>query len=363
MGFMDEHVLERISAVETALQALDRRLDALTDTVERVAASNFIDHTMIETLTDTIESAGVNLANLELEWRKRLDSRLTESDALERLAARIDRIIGFYEGPEPRPFRERLETAYEDLASDRVPDAMVSLAAAFEKDPANYDLGMLLAELAFCADNAPEAIRRLRQVLESRPDHFEATLLMGFLEGAGGRRGPAEQLLRTALELREDSPSAHAALGALFLDRGDRASAARHLHRALELKPAAETHFMLGAVYYHSGQQRRAIDQLKEATRLDPGFGEAFYQLGLLCREIKWMKKAGEFFDEAQRLSPLEPRYRRQVGGFSETSATAGPIGGLLSEELRLEGGWMTRREAGTEGGLALGQASGTRKM
>ena len=74
--FMDEHVLERISALEYTLNTLSKRVDTLMETVERVAASNFVDHTMIETLTDLLQSAGINLENLEIEWRKRLDQRL-----------------------------------------------------------------------------------------------------------------------------------------------------------------------------------------------------------------------------------------------------------------------------------------------
>jgi tetratricopeptide (TPR) repeat protein len=318
-------------------------MDGLTDTIERVAASNFIDHTMIETLTDTIESAGVNLTNLEDAWRKRIDVRLQESDAFERLGTRIDRIIEFYMGSERKQFTLWVERAYEHLVADRLEDAVRSLRSAFEHDPANYDLGMLLAEVSFEADNFPEAGRCLRDVLAARPDHFEATLLMGFLEGAEGRIDEAEGLLGTAIELREDSPSAHAALGSLYLERGDPGKAISHLSRALELKPSAPTHYMLGAVFYHDGHQRRAIDQLKQATLMDPEFGEAFYQLGLLCLEMKWMRKAQECFSSAQRLNPREDRYKRQVRGFSERTATTGPLGGLVRDELHLISGWSRK--------------------
>lgn len=340
MEFMEEHVLERISALETALAALHRRMDALTDTLERVAASNFIDHTMIETLTDTIESAGVNLTNLEDEWRKRIDVRLSENDAFERLGTRVDRIIAFYSGPEQNQFTRWLERAYEHLVAGRLTDGIHSLRSAFRHDPVNYHLGMLLAEVSFDTGDFAEAQGCLIQVLSAKPDHFEATLLMGFLEATHGRFDEAERLLSTAVELRNDSPSAHAALGALYLDRSEPRKAVSHLRRALELKPSAPTHYMLGAVFYHDGHHRRAIDQLKHATRLDPEFGEAFYQLGLLCQEMKWMRKAQECFSRAQRLNPREDRYRRHVRGFSEPGATSGPLGGLVRDELHLNDTW-----------------------
>ena len=84
--FMEEHVLERISALEYSINTLSKRVDSLMETIERVAASNFIDHTMIETLTDSLESAGIDLANLEAEWRKRIDSRILETEEVDRSA-------------------------------------------------------------------------------------------------------------------------------------------------------------------------------------------------------------------------------------------------------------------------------------
>ncbi len=76
MNFMDEHVLERVSALEYALSVMTKRVESLAEAVERVGANNFIDHTMIETLTVSLESAGINLSNLEADWRKRINSRL-----------------------------------------------------------------------------------------------------------------------------------------------------------------------------------------------------------------------------------------------------------------------------------------------
>src|SRR5436190_24242216 len=60
-AFMDEHVLERISALEYSINSLTRRVDSRLETIERVAASNFIDHTMIETLTGSLETVGLDL--------------------------------------------------------------------------------------------------------------------------------------------------------------------------------------------------------------------------------------------------------------------------------------------------------------
>jgi tetratricopeptide (TPR) repeat protein len=355
MSFMDEHVLERISAMEYALSAMNKRVDSLMETVERVAANNFIDHTMIETLTESLESTGINLSNLESDWRKRIDSRMTQNEEIDRLGERMESIIEAYRGSHRKQFMMWMERAYELLASDRPAESLSSLESAFSQDPSNYELGMLLAEVFFQAQEFASAGRRLRQVLDAQPDHFEATLLMGLLEKSHGNLKEAETLLQKAVRLRDDSHSAHASLGSLFMDRGNRKRAMEHFNRALELKPSATTHFMMGALYYQDGRQRQAVKHLKEATQLDPDFGEAFYQLGLACQELNWSRKAKECFQHAQRLRPQQipephgPKTGQAKARPSKACSTGNAISpdqltDLVTEELHLTTCWDVKR-------------------
>ena len=344
MGFMDEHVLERISSLEHALSTINKRLDTLAETVERVAANSFIDHTMIETLTDSLESAGVNLPNLESEWRKKIDARLLENEEVEGLGTRMEEIIDLYRGSRRNQFTMWMERAYELLASDRTTESLHSLESAYEHDPANYELGMLLAEAYFQSAEFGRSSECLRRVLDTKPDHFEATLLMGLLQKKNGNYGESQRLLEQAVALRNDSPSAHATLGSLLLEGGNSQRARDHLSRALELQPLAPIHFMLGATYYAGGRQRRAIDHLKQATQLDPEFGEAFYQMGLLCLEMNWRRKAQKCFSHAQQIDPEERRYYRMVPSFSDARATPDQLTGLVRDELRLTNCWSAKR-------------------
>src|SRR5262245_51770661 len=135
VGFLDEHVLERISALEYTVNALAKRVDSIMDTVERVAASNFIDHTMIETLTDSLESAGIDLKNLEAEWRRRLDSRILETEEVDRLGDRIQRILDAYRGSDRKQFALWLEKSYDLLVADKGSESLHFLKAAFEHEP------------------------------------------------------------------------------------------------------------------------------------------------------------------------------------------------------------------------------------
>ena len=185
--FMEEHVLERISALEYTINLLNKRVDSMMETIERVAASNFIDHTMIETLTDSLESAGIELENLEAEWRKRIDSRILETEEVDRLGARMQRIMDEYRGADRKQFGLWIEKSYDLLVAERSPESLHFLKSAFEHDAANYELGQLLAEVYFQSREYASARECLALVLAAKPGHFEANFLMGLIHQHKGK--------------------------------------------------------------------------------------------------------------------------------------------------------------------------------
>ena len=336
MAFMEEHILERLSSLENSIGAVNKRLDSLMETVERVAASNFIDHTMIETLTDTLESAGIDLTNLETEWRKRVDSRILESEEVDRLSARMQRVMDAYGGPDRKQFGLWIEKSYDLIIADRASESEHFLKSAYQHDPSNYELGELLAEVYFQCRDYVSARECLKQVLARKSDHFEATFLMGLIQRKRGNLQEARAKLERAVGLKKDSSAAHASLGALLAEAGNSRQAIKHFSTALKLKPSAPVHFLMSAVCYSAGQHKRAVQHLKQATKLDPHFGEAYYQLGLLCLEMNWRQKAQECFKTAQSINPRETRYRKRVRTFSGGATGPDQLSGLIREELRL---------------------------
>src|SRR5262249_42224024 len=144
--YLEEHVLERISSLESSISMLSKRVDALMETIERVAAGNFIDHTMIETLTDSLVASGIDLANLEQEWRKRIDSRILENEEAEHLESRIQRIMAAYRGEDRKQFGLWLEKTYDLIIAERAIESLHYLKSAARHDPENTELALLIAE-------------------------------------------------------------------------------------------------------------------------------------------------------------------------------------------------------------------------
>ena len=216
---MDEHVLERISAMEYALSTIAQRIDTLSETVERGEVNRLIDRAMIEMLAESLESADIDLSNFESGWQKRIDSWLAgnedgahaeheepaerkdrdkrsernrrskhnkHDDEADRLGQRVEQIVSAYRGDHRKQFTTWMERAHKLLASEHPTESLSSLESAFAEDPSNRDLGMLLAEVFFQAKKFESAKRCLSQVLDSQPDRFEARLPMERLEKTPG---------------------------------------------------------------------------------------------------------------------------------------------------------------------------------
>jgi tetratricopeptide (TPR) repeat protein len=311
-------------------------VEALSETVERVAASNFVDHTMIETLTDLLQSVGINLENLETEWRKRLDTRLLETEEMDRLGDRVERIIDSYRGSDRKQFTFWIEKSYDLLLSDHPAESLHFLRAALEHEPGNFELGLLLAEVYFQVKQYTDAKECVASVLAAKPENFEGTFLLGLIQHRNGNLRDAQVKLERAVGLKKESSAAHASLGSLLAETGNNKQALKHLSAALKLKPSAPVHFLMGAVYYGAGQHKRAIQHLRQATKIDPQFGEAHYQLGLLCLEMNWLRKAQECFKTAQALNPRETRYRKRVRSFTKDATGPDQLNTLIREELLL---------------------------
>ena len=85
MPILDEHFLERISALEYSIGRLDERLNEIYDLVQQLATDSFYDHTMIESIADALKRVQiVGKRDLEKDWQRRVAQRLWESEERER---------------------------------------------------------------------------------------------------------------------------------------------------------------------------------------------------------------------------------------------------------------------------------------
>lgn len=310
----EEHLLERISALETALARANDRFEQLLDLAQQQATGSFYDHMMLEALTERLtETGAVNLDELEQRWRNRVAQHYEETAERERLDERCEQIISTYRGAAREDFIDLVEEGILLIGEGRTRRGLRMLESALALDGRNAELAFTIGEYNFHLGKSLEAAQFLRRALDQQTDHFGARLLMGLLSSDEGETEAAKLHLKLAIEIDPTSFAAHYSLGRLLAREGEMNEAIAALKRALALNPAPEVHYLVGRAYWAQGSPERALKHLQKAVRLDPHFDAALYSLGFICWQENRTSEAREHFRAAFELNPQDSDYRAAV--------------------------------------------------
>ena len=240
---LEEHLLERVSALESALTRANERFEQLLDLAQQQATGSFYDHMMLETLTELLtEMRAVNPEELEQRWRNRVVRHYEETAERERLDERCDLIITAYRGAEREDFIDLVEEGTLLITEGRTRRGLRLLESALAMDENNAELSFTVGEYYFHLGKSLDSAIHLRRALDVQPEHFGARLLLGLLSGDEGEAESAKIHLQRVLAIDENSFAAHYGLGRLLAREGDLSGALTHLKRALALNPTPEMH-------------------------------------------------------------------------------------------------------------------------
>jgi tetratricopeptide (TPR) repeat protein len=327
---LEEHLLERISALESAVSRAGDRFEQLLDLAQQQATGSFYDHMMIEALTDLLGDSGlVEHRELERRWKSRVARHYEESIERERLDERCSRIIAQFgaqfgaqagarrglppdEGERER-FADLVEQGVTLIGEGQVRRGLRVLEVALPLAAVSVELLFLIGEYYFHLGKAGEATHYLHRVLVLDAEHFGAHLLLGLLVADEGDAEAAKVHLAHSLMLDRDSFAAHYGLGRLLAREGKLDDALAHLKRALALTPAPEMHYLVGRVLWEQGKANQALKHLQKAVRLDPRFDAALYNLGLIYWMTNRTHEARAHFRAAYEINPRASHYRAAI--------------------------------------------------
>lgn len=311
---LEEHLLERVSALESALNRANERFEQLLDLAQQQATGSFYDHMMLEALTEILtEMRAVNPEELEQRWRNRVARHYEETAERERLDERCDNIINSYRGIDRENFVDLVEEGILLITEGRTRRGLRTLENALNLDEMNPELNFTIGEYYFHLGKSSDAAKYLRSALTNHQEHFGARLLLGLLSGDESEAESAKTHLRHALVLEENSFAAHYGLGRLFAREGKLTEALQHLKKALALNPSPEMHYLVGRAYWDHGRAEQALKHLQKAIRLDPDFDIALYSLGFMYWQSNRMNEARDHLRAAYEINPQESDYRTAI--------------------------------------------------
>ena len=308
---VEEHLLERISALESALQRADERFEIVLDFVHRQVTGGLYDHAMIEALVEHLSDKGViEAGELESLWRDRIADHYEDSKEQAKFEQRVGRMVRAFGGDDFDLFTRLLDTGADLFTEGNSKRGIRYFEKAHVLDPANPVLAFFIGEHFFRMNKPVLARSYIERTVEGEPENCLALLMLGVIRGDEGDLAAAKRYLTRALKLKKDSFAAHYGLGRILGSEGRVREALSHLRQALSLKPAPEMYYLVGRAYLEYGQTEYAARYLRRCVELDPKFDAALYHLGLIYLKQENVLLAQEHFRAAHEINPRESRYR-----------------------------------------------------
>jgi len=308
---IEEHSLERITALESALQHSNEQIEVLLDLLHRQATSGMYDHSMLDALIEHLTERGVvEEARLENLWRNRIVDHYNQSDEKERLDNRTGRALKAFAGENFDLFARLIDTGSDLFLDGNFKRGIRYFEKAMVLDPANAHLALLIGEHFFRANKPQLARVYLEKSNAGHPDNYVTILMLGVICGDDGDLDEAKKYLTRALRIEKNSFTAHFGLGRILVSEGKLDQAILHLKRALTLRPTPEMHYLVGRTYLEDGRMRIAMRHLRRCVEMDPNFDAALYHLGLIYLTQDNLSMAQQHFRAAYEINPRESRYR-----------------------------------------------------
>jgi tetratricopeptide (TPR) repeat protein len=334
----EEHLLERISALENRYTRLTEKLEQTLDLMLRQARSSYHDHALIDTLITVLSETGaLDAIKLSRLWRERCRQDTEDQETAARHQRLRAKIISAYRGAEQAAFERYLNEGFKLLNDKEAARGLGALERAAALHPGNAQLHALIGEHFFEAGKNTLARDYLERALAADSANEKVRLLFGLACGDAGEVERARELLTDSIRYAGDSFAAHYGLGRLLVAEKKWAEAAKEFKSALLARPSPEAHYALGCVYYQLNRNRMAARYLRKAIELDEEYGAAFYVLGLALFRLGEIDAARAALAAASEAETDEPRYRsaaRRALRTDELPANA-KIFGLIGDATK----------------------------
>lgn len=281
----EEHLLERISIVESRLSRLTERLERSLDLLLRQAQNSYFDRSLVKTLIGLLTEDGlIESHKLERLWNDRCQKDASDQQQTAQLGELRLKILASPPATNPKAFANLVGEGFSALEDKQTTIGIDKLRRAAAMTESNTSLNLFIGEHFFRSGKTQIARTYLSKVHELVPDDVRVSLLLGLACADEGDSETAKKLLATVIERGGSCFAGHYGLGWLHVLENKWSKALTEFKRALKVCPSPEAHFVLASLYYELQRNELAVKHVRKAIQMDETYEEAFNLLRLLSK-------------------------------------------------------------------------------
>lgn len=270
---LDEHLLERITALEETMRRVETYLETVSDQLGKLERSEVMLRNGLMALVQEMETRNqLDGGSFSERWEHLVEDNLHLIGARELFTRYRGRILPIAKPKSMSQLKRALLETSAFLEAAQVAEAADRLGQALALDPKNYELIFTVAALKEVAGQLEDAETLVRRTVALSPRHYEAWMLLAkVVQALPDRMDEAVEALREAADLRPDESEPRLQLAELLLDEDDLQGAMECIQEAIALQREGDTLTLLGEIHLARGESAQAIAVLKEASSHLPG--------------------------------------------------------------------------------------------
>ena len=249
---------------------------------------------------------------------ERVDARSNLGAAYVRLG-RYDEAIVHYRAVlarVPDQAQVRFNLALALYKGARVAEAADELVRVVEKDPANHNALLLLADCRLQMGDDAKVV----ELLGPRAEEFKGDRLFAYLMGTALIRRNELMKGQAYIDMLFQGggeAEAHLLMGVAQIRRGDNRAALPELQKAVQMKPELPAaHALLGRALMAMGRRDDAAAAFREELGRNPNDFDSNLYLGMLLKDDQKLDEAYEHLKRASRLRSQDPGVLYALGAL-----------------------------------------------
>lgn len=311
---LEEHLLERISALEDKVLGMEKILITILRSVRTQDQSLLVEQAGLQAIREILEDQGILEGERFVQcWEDRLNLHYLSREKAERIEDSRGAILAQTSLSTPQDLADLMQQSVLNFQFLDPAAGYELLSRAHDLDPGNAELTALLGELLILEDEYESARGYLTAALQADPAHYNSKFFLALVHFNAEEYRQAKLLMEECLTASPTPYLAHFTLGMIHYHVKEFEKAAEHFEESVHSRPLPLSLMMLATVRYEMDQASRAIEPLEEVLREEEDNENAHFLLGLCYLEKNWNRKAEAQFRQALRLNPARLDYQQAL--------------------------------------------------
>lgn len=243
--------------------------------------------------------------------QKKAEEELTDAEKLELLDLKIER--------SPKDADLLAKRARVLLNLNRPKEALFDIGKAVNLDPDKVDYHLLEADIRFANGDVKNSYRALGEAERLAPKSKEVQLKMGEITYLSRDYDRSLQHLTKVTEQEPNNIQALFMKGFIYKERGDTAEAVTLLRRVCDIDPTYGPAFEELGVLYAARQNPMALEYLSTAMRLEPSNTNVLYALAMYHQDLEQYDEAEKYYHQMLDINPASADAWHNLGYLEMT--------------------------------------------